>query len=81
MIAKEFIIKELKRSPLYNNNKIVNQIIENANWKYKSLKPLLNPKEKNQFTWNSLYKMVEFKSLFLNLCKLFISVCTWLKYK
>lgn len=59
MIAKEFIIKELKRSPLYNNNKIVNQIIENANWKYKSLKPLLNPKEKNQFTWNSLYKMVD----------------------
>ena len=37
MIAKEFIIKELKRSPLYNNDKIVNQIIENANWKYKSL--------------------------------------------
>lgn len=55
--AKEFIVQQLKKSPLYKDNQIINQIIEKGNWKYKSLE-FCNPKN-NQLKWNSLYKKVD----------------------
>jgi hypothetical protein len=56
--AKKIIVQQLKKNPLYKDNKIINQIIKNGNWRYKSLEPF-NPKEgKNELKWNFLYKKV-----------------------
>lgn len=58
VIAKNFIIQQLKSSSLYRNDKIVNGIIEYGNWRYKSLNPS-ETKGKNQLNWGSLYEKVD----------------------
>lgn len=58
IIAKNFIIQQLKSSSLYRNDKIINRIIEYGNWRYESLNPS-EKKGKNQLNWGSLYEKVD----------------------
>lgn len=56
MLAKEFIIQQLKTNPLYQDNQVISDIINNGNWRYKSLNISYKKGEKNQYSWNALYK-------------------------
>lgn len=56
MLAKEFIIQQLKTNPLYQDNQVINDIINNSNWRYKSLNISYKRGEKNQYSWKALYK-------------------------
>ena len=64
MLAKEFIIQKLKINPLYQDNQVISDIINNGNWKYKSLNISYKKGKKNQYSWNVLYKKLNSNSSF-----------------
>ncbi len=64
MLAKEFIIQKLKINPLYQDNQVISDIINNGNWKYKSLNISYKKGKKNQYSWNALYKKLNSNSSF-----------------
>lgn len=64
MLAKEFIIQKLKINPLYQDNQVISDIINNGNWRYKSLNISYKKGKKNQYSWNALYKKLNSNSSF-----------------
>lgn len=64
MATKEFIFQQLKISPLYQENQIINKIIETGNWRYKSLTISHKKEEKNQYSWSALYKKLNLNPSF-----------------
>lgn len=65
--VRNFILTQLKNSPLYQNNEILNNIIQSANWRYESLTSFSKKSgRKNQLSWNFLYSKIGSNSVFAN---------------